>query len=72
MKPAPGSLPPVLARAVVETSGAREERTVQMYGTLPGWWNKSTEDQRRLWLTEYFRKQLQLSSEQVLVSVTCP
>ena len=59
----------VYGKAVVETAGARRELRVRVWDTPPGWWNHAAEDQRRAWVVQYFRRQLNLTEGDTLVSV---
>jgi hypothetical protein len=64
------ALPPVFGQAVIEEHGVSSTRGVALFEKLPGWWAKATYDQRQLWLTEFFRRGLNLTDSQRLVSVT--
>jgi len=70
--PVEAPLPKVTAMAVVLSHGGiRESKPVQMFDKLPGWWNRAHQEQRNLWLIEYFRRALVLQAGDQLLSVTC-
>ena len=56
---------------VTDAAGSQTTRPVHLWDRLPPWWNQGTEDQRRLWLMEFFKRQLALEPNQTLVTVTC-
>jgi hypothetical protein len=59
----------VFGKAVVIRNGVREQHTVRHWEEAPRWWNQATEEQRRLWVEAYFRRQLKLCEQDTLVSV---
>jgi hypothetical protein len=61
-------LPPVFGKAIVEKDGERTTRGFRLFEKLPAWWSKGTEDQRQLWLTEYFRRDMRLAPDELLIS----
>jgi hypothetical protein len=70
-KDEPKSFPAVSCRAIVQRNGTRETKYTTLFDQPPVWWNQSQPDQRALWIKEYFRRKLNLTPDEELLTVIC-